>query len=617
MANPIFVLDISPDGIVATHPARLDLPVRVAPVPTELKTQNFNAIRAQLVTIACMKLPGGGFEFDSSFVSPNPRTVDRFTKFAELMKALQNQDDQKRFPPCSVFGHADPTGTDDYNKTLAGRRARAVYGLLVRDPKLWDELYNNQFGGDRWGIRSIRTMLSIPLQPGEAPFYSGPIDPTSQADKNDAQKQTHDAIAAYQESRSLLQKGSGFPGDKTRATLFKEYMDAICKDKDGNAFQLQADRDFLAKRKDGAGLKGDVQGCGDFNEIFLLTKDEDDAAKKNKALEAVRNELYRVDRRVVVYVFKHGSEIDPKKWPCPRSKEGPTDCALRFWSDYKDRRKRTDQQRTFGVDMDVYQRNDDHSLVLDGDGNPTPRPIEETGNTMACRWYHAFAIHSPCERKMEEWIVRFRVDLGMKDSKENYAFLSGRRYVVIAGETDSSAVIRGTTTDKGEIRIPVFDEQAKIKVKLDAFDPMFSTKAPVKTADDNQSSGDGTEPFKDEDTFMVLTLDGGALKAMAAAADEMPAKQRLYNLGYGPPTPDTWTDDDTNTAVKEYKTGKGLAKDSNLDDDTRQAIQTDHELGDPPPPDDSDTSTDGGDGSSGGDGGDSSGGDSGDSSDGS
>jgi len=28
--------------------------------------------------------------------------------------------------PLSVFGHADPVGSDDYNKALSGRRAMAV-----------------------------------------------------------------------------------------------------------------------------------------------------------------------------------------------------------------------------------------------------------------------------------------------------------------------------------------------------------------------------------------------------------------------------------------------------------------------------------------------------------
>ena len=35
MPDPIFVLDIGPDGVVATHPARVELPKLVAPVPED------------------------------------------------------------------------------------------------------------------------------------------------------------------------------------------------------------------------------------------------------------------------------------------------------------------------------------------------------------------------------------------------------------------------------------------------------------------------------------------------------------------------------------------------------------------------------------------------------
>ena len=110
MANPIFIIDIGPDGVVAAHPERTQLPVLVAPVPESKKAENYNTIRSQLVAIGCMQLPGAGFEFDSSFISP--QSANRFTKFARLMQSLKAQDPAGRFPPCSVFGHADPTGDD-------------------------------------------------------------------------------------------------------------------------------------------------------------------------------------------------------------------------------------------------------------------------------------------------------------------------------------------------------------------------------------------------------------------------------------------------------------------------------------------------------------------------
>ncbi len=597
MANPIWIIDIGPDGVVATNPKRVELPVLIAPVPEERKAKDLNTVRQHLVTIGCLMLPGRGFEFDSSFISP--QSEKRFTKFADLMLKLQEQDDAdpKRFPPCSVFGHADPTGPDDYNKQLAGRRARAVYALLVRDTKIWESLYSGPPNGDHWGVRSIRTMLSIPLQKGEPPFFTGPVEAGDTSEEKKAlDKQTHDAIAAYQESRGLFPPGkaTGVDGPQTRKKLFEEYMDAICHDSKGNAFQLVPERDFLTRHRDGDGLKGDVQGCGEYNEIFLLSQEEEDLAKTDKVLEAVRNEIYRANRRVVVYMFKQGSEIDPEKWPCPRSTEGPFGCTLRFWSDYKNRRKHTSERRTFGQNMDLFERDEDGNLILDADGQPTARPVEETGNTMACRWYHAFASHSPCERQMQEWVLRIRVDSSKKEPEP----LAGRRYVALMGEVDTAAVIRGTTNEKGEIRIPVFDEHVRMTLKLDAWGKLFDLNDPASTGtegdkpedkDADDSSFD-TDSFPDEDKFLTFVLDGGALRPMEATDDELPSKQRLYNLGFGLNAPKKWTGDEFKNAVRQYRNSRNLGKGSDLDGATRIQIQQDHEGADEPVTPDDETS---------------------------
>jgi outer membrane protein OmpA-like peptidoglycan-associated protein len=101
------------------------------------------------------------FDFDSSFVKP-----ELAEEVAELRKL---RDRHKKdvspqpgaalvsiFPPLSIFGHADPTGGDDYNKQLSGRRATAIYAMLVRDSALWNKLYDEPLGNDKWGPRAIQ-----------------------------------------------------------------------------------------------------------------------------------------------------------------------------------------------------------------------------------------------------------------------------------------------------------------------------------------------------------------------------------------------------------------------------------------------------------------------------
>src|SRR6185295_13494407 len=102
------------------------------------------------------------------------------------------------------------------------------------------------------------------------------------------------------------------------------------------------------------------------------------------------------------------------------------------------------EKREFGENMAI--------LKVDQAGVLTERPVDETGNTMACRFYHAFAVHSPCEAKLKELVVRFKVD--SFDARQEP--LNKRRYVVQSGEVKFAAVIRGRTEDNGEIRIPVF-----------------------------------------------------------------------------------------------------------------------------------------------------------------
>jgi outer membrane protein OmpA-like peptidoglycan-associated protein len=561
------------------------LPALVAPIPKKDRPSKFNTLRPPLVVVGCMKVPNGGFEFDSSF--PNPNTERKFTRFAELMKKLRAQDKELlRFPPVTVFGHADPTGDDPYNKVLSGRRARAIYGLLTRNPKIWDELFLNSHGGDKWGMRSIRFMLSkikdSRVQP-PVPFFQG--DPESK--EKDIDKQTRDAIKQYEEARNLKGGAIGaFPSTATRHAMYLEYMDLICHEEGGKGFVLDAKEHFIAKQKDKDGLRGDVQGCSEFNPVFLLKDEEEKELAKTEEGRKIRNEKYAGNRRVIIYIFKHDTEIDLDTWPCPESRSGVALCQKRFWSDSKKRLARTDEERKFETNRD----------------------------TMACRFYHGFAEMSPCEKGLRLWIIRFRKDTAKPEPEP----LKFRRYVLKAGSTEFAPVIRGTLTEKGELRIPVFDEKAVMTLKLDAFGQEFkfaddpdpaatkaapaaagssgneSTKTEKAEADKNDAdpnSGFDTDKFEDEDRFLEIKLDCGALQQVSDTED-FPFKQRLYNLGFGKNPPAEWTQEEFEAAVRAYRHRRpGLGEGPELTKPTRDEIEKEHELTDVPAPVDEDEAT--------------------------
>jgi hypothetical protein len=584
VANPIFIIDIGPDGIVATHPFRTELPAHVAPVPEENKAKKFNLVRPQLVTIGCMMLPGTpGFEFDSSLVSPGAEK--KLTAFAEMMLALRKQDPRtpKEFPPCSIFGHADPTGKPGYNRMLSGRRAFAIYGLLTRNEKIWDFFFFNPHGGDKWGFKAIQLMLSIPLvdeanpkAPKKPPFYTGPID----GDK----AKTTPAIKAYQLDRGL--PVTGFHNDAMRHRLYREYMATICHDKSGEPFQL-APTDFLARGRHKTpatgglpGLRGDVQGCGEFNPVVILSDGklkQFEKAEDKKAGEEARNAAYNEDRRVLVYVFKHRSEIDhDKNWPCPLAlSEATNPCEIRFWSDGKKTRLKPDPVLTRRFrPHGKKERNQSDEIV--------------TRNTMGCRFYHAFAAESPCEAGVRLWIIRFRLD-GFNGKLEPLRF---RRYVLHAGSADFAPVIRGTLDGKGELRIPVMDEKTVMTLKLDVWGKLFDPEKSEKGADGTVQAKPAEEPkkpdptgdtdqFEDEDKFMVMQLDAGALQEMSDALGTTPADQRLFNLGFGQNPPEKFTAQERKSAVAAYRRTRkqrGLTEGDELDQKTKDELLKEHDI---------------------------------------
>jgi hypothetical protein len=292
------------------------------------------------------------FEFDSSFVRPEAAHETLL-----LHKLLQDHPGA----PLSVFGHADPVGEDEYNKQLSGRRAAAIYGLLVRDVGIWETLYSHP--ADHWGVTSIQVMLrAVGHDPGPADGIIG--------------DHTRQAVRDFQRDQGLTVDGD--PGPQTRAALMLKYMDAICVDESGNPFRLDKNH-FLARGQDSKG-KGDYQGCGEFNPVLMFSSAENEAFKPKEKHEQ-RNAANEPNRRVVVLLFRPGSKVDPQRWPCPRAIDPTAACRKRFWSD-------ANKRRTFQAERRVFEKSHD---------------------TFACRFYERLTSNSPCE-KMSRGRVRVLLD---------------------------------------------------------------------------------------------------------------------------------------------------------------------------------------------------------------
>jgi hypothetical protein len=309
-------------GFAGSHPEADIQPVLVAPTLAVA----LNTVRAFLIPVGCWRIDDVRFDFDSSFVrSPSRKEM---ALLARLVKEHPGS-------PLTIFGHDDPTGDDAYNKTLSGRRARAIYAMLIRDTAAWEDLYSHSFGGDKWGARSIQNMLFFV---GEEADNTGVMDGA-----------TTKALKSFQEKNGLPNNGAN--NAATRAALFQAYMDKVCVNEDGAPFKL-GKGDFLARGADPDG-KGDFQGCGRFNPVLMFS------AAENKTFQSPgkhnqRNSENAPNRRVMALLFRPGTVVDPGRWPCPAAKDGIEGCQKRFWSDAPKRREFQANRRTFEADQDTY-----------------------------------------------------------------------------------------------------------------------------------------------------------------------------------------------------------------------------------------------------------------------
>jgi len=180
---------------------------------------------------------------------------------------------------------------------------------------------------------------------------------------------TRDAIRSFERSEGSPEKGQDTPA--LRAKLFRKYMDWLCA-----GFVLGAS-DFLGEGQCA------YQGCGEFNPVRMFAKSQNECFKKPERKEA-RDQENQVNRRVVAYLFKPGTRLEPTKWPC---KGGIPGCQKRFWSDAPTRREFQEQGR-------------EHRADAEGQGTIATEKWQYAASedTFACRFYDRLAHHSPCEQ---------------------------------------------------------------------------------------------------------------------------------------------------------------------------------------------------------------------------
>jgi outer membrane protein OmpA-like peptidoglycan-associated protein len=435
VANRDQIYKKSKGGITATHFTQEALPIRVAPSVTD----EHNTIKAGIIPYACWKVEDMRFEFDSSIIKP-----DMADELQDLSDLIGKHTQDGRRPPASIFGHADPVGQDEYNKQLSGRRAKALYALLTRNVDMWEELYTQPFGGDSWREKKATSMMLGRLGYGD----------------------TDAEIRRFQQDQGL--EVDGIMGPNTRKALYKAYMDAICP------IKLDPQQDFLGRGQDPGG-KADYQGCGEFNPLLLFSEKEEQEYSRPENRE-VRNSENAPNRRVIAFLFRPGTKVNPERWPCPRAKEGGADCRKRFWSDGERRRtERLPDER---------------------------REYDQTKDTFACRFYDRMADESPCEQ------IRAYQRIRLYDLEGQY--IPRAAYKLSMGE---GKVMQGQADDMGYVTV-----MATAKKNRCVIDWGFEAEP-------------GDEPYLVFHLEMFLRIEDQAVDR------EEEAKRKLNNLGYPPTEP--------------------------------------------------------------------------------
>lgn len=434
--------DASQTSIAGFHPAGRDFAFDVAPATADDDASN--TVRLRVTARACWRLNKSLFDFASSFIRP---------EISEDLKRLRNLIQAAGDVRAALFGHADPTGKDDPNKDLGGRRARAVFALLTRDPDAWETLFSSPADGDNWGLRSTQIILSHlerSEDAGGGAYYTGAID-------GKFGPGTDRAVRDFQGDHGLAV--DGVAGPNTRRVLYTEYMDAVAIGADDRF--VMAPEDFVGEGAEGG--KGALQGCGEFNPVFVLSKKQEQAFAQSQDKTA-RDRKNAPNRRVVLFLFDKALLPPLASWPCPLVTEGSAGCKAQFFDDADTRRGAGDAEKTYA----------------------------KTRATMACKFYDRLARASPCEGGVKAQVVAGRILLASGGPAASMAFVV---------RVDGQVVDGGFTDDAGRYRVEGVAGKAEVAL-VDRFlmattvdEPGEQEVAvlarPEDAGDEDGESGDG------------------------------------------------------------------------------------------------------------------------------
>ncbi len=245
-------------SLFAGKTQRLSMQTKTAP-PPELSTT---------ITVS-----GCAFAYDNSFPTPG---------IAAGLRAVSEIADTEPGAKFGVFAHADKVGSDQYNKKLSDRRAKAAFALLTNDLVLFDEVADDE----NWPLKHYQAMLrAIGVNPGPIDGADGQL--TTEAVTAFQTEYNEDVYHRETVRRHPNLTVNGVLGEDSKAAIRDAYLAEY-------SIGLEASRCLGPK----------YSGCSEFNHIS--TED-----KKN--------------RRMTFAVYGKNAP-DPSLFPC---KEGdPAKCPL-------------------------------------------------------------------------------------------------------------------------------------------------------------------------------------------------------------------------------------------------------------------------------------------------